>query len=104
MQRVKWKETALNDLVNIIDYLEQFSSTAGTRLLRKIVTATENLPQFPLAHRSGRIKGTREIIVHSNYVVIYRVNNQQAEILRILHARQKYPPSGEEGSRANRAG
>lgn len=96
MQRVKWNETALSDLANIIDYLEQFSSTAGARLLEKVVTVTESLLQFPLAHRSGRVKGTREIIVHSNYVVIYRVDHQHAEILRILHARQKYPPSEEE--------
>ena len=38
----------------------------------------------------GRVLNTREIIVHPNYLVIYRLTDR-IEILSVLHARQQYP-------------
>jgi toxin ParE1/3/4 len=41
-------------------------------------------------HRPGRDPGTREAVVHPNYLIIYRVGDV-IEILAVLHARQQYP-------------
>jgi plasmid stabilization system protein ParE len=38
-----------------------------------------------------RIPGTRELVVHPNYLVIYRVAASAIEIINVLHARQQYP-------------
>ena len=35
--------------------------------------------------------GTREAVVHPNYVLIYRVGTETVEIVSVLHARQSYP-------------
>jgi plasmid stabilization system protein ParE len=48
------------------------------------------LPDHPFIHRPGRVTGTREAVVHPNYILIYRVA-EQIEILAVLHARQQYP-------------
>ncbi|WP_258035907.1 type II toxin-antitoxin system RelE/ParE family toxin [Pseudomonas putida] len=45
----------------------------------------------PTLYKSGRSPGTREIVVRSNYVMIYRVMDDRIEIIRILHARQQWP-------------
>ena len=91
MQWVKWKESALYDLAEIIDYIEQYNPVASSKLHHQIVHVTENLPQHPYLYRSGRVPGTREIVVHPNYLVIYHISELQIEILRVLHARQEYP-------------
>lgn len=91
MQLVKWKGSALNDLAEIIDYIEQYNPVASSKLHRQIVHVTENLPQHPYLYRPGRVPGTREIVVHPNYLVIYHIDELQIEILRVLHARQEYP-------------
>ena len=42
-------------------------------------------------HRTGRVTGTREAIVHPNYLLIYRVDEDAVVITAVLHARQQYP-------------
>lgn len=91
MQWVKWKESALNDLADIIDYIEQYNPVASRKLHQQIVHAAESLPQHPCLYRSGRVAGTREIVVHPNYLVVYRINGVEIDVLRVLHARQEYP-------------
>lgn len=46
---------------------------------------------MPLAYRSGRLPDTREMIVHPNYILVYRVSEDRVRILRLLHARRLYP-------------
>lgn len=41
--------------------------------------------------RIGRAPGTREIIAHPNYIVIYRVLPGVVEVLDVVHAGQEYP-------------
>lgn len=91
MYWVKWKEHALNDLADIIDYIEQVNPTASRKLHEQIVHAVENLPNHPYLYRSGRVPGTREVVVHPNYLIVYQIGEQQIDILRVLHARRKYP-------------
>lgn len=33
----------------------------------------------------------RELVVHVNYVVVYRVTERAIEVINILHARREYP-------------
>ncbi len=51
------------------------------------------LAQFPNLGRPGRIENTRELIVHPNYIVFYRVleDARLVQILRVKHAAQQWP-------------
>lgn len=42
-------------------------------------------------YRSGRVAGTREALVHPNYIMVYRVTAEAVRVLRIIHTRQLYP-------------
>ncbi|NLY65232.1 MAG: type II toxin-antitoxin system RelE/ParE family toxin [Alcaligenaceae bacterium] len=90
MQLVEWSDEAQLDLVEIQYYIEQYSPTAAQKLRNLIEECAERLPLLPFAFRSGRVPGTREYVVHPNYIMIYRVG-KTIEILRILHSRQQYP-------------
>ena len=48
--------------------------------------------QHPYMFRSGKVDGTREIVAHPNYLVIYRITVTHIQVEAVIHARQKYPP------------
>ena len=50
------------------------------------------LPARPEMYRvSKRVPNAREMVVHRNYLVFYRVSARFITILRIKHARQQWP-------------
>ena len=51
----------------------------------------ENARLRPKLYKAGRLKGTREIVVRPNYVMVYRVTGDVVEVLRVLHAAQQWP-------------
>ena len=53
----------------------------------------ERLSEHPFLHRPGRVTGTREIVVHPNCLMVYRVTADAVEIVNVLHSRQQYPPN-----------
>jgi addiction module RelE/StbE family toxin len=91
VQTVRWTDEATTDLVDIIDYIEQRNEIAAHRLHAAIVQSAENLPLMPYLFRPGRVSGTREHVVHPNYIVVYQVGAEVIDILRVLHSRQQYP-------------
>lgn len=91
MQTVRWSDEATTDLVEIIDFIEQRNAAASYSLHAAIVQSAENLPLMPYLFRPGRVAGTREHVVHPNYIVVYQVGDDVIDILRVLHSRQQYP-------------
>jgi toxin ParE1/3/4 len=51
-----------------------------------------SLIALPALGRPGRVADTRELIVHRNYLLIYDVTGEDVRILRVLHARRRWPP------------
>ncbi|MGH8145827.1 MAG: type II toxin-antitoxin system RelE/ParE family toxin [Rhodanobacteraceae bacterium] len=51
------------------------------------------LPEHPRIYRIGRVVGTREMVVRSNYIVIYTQHTLVVTVLRVLHAAQQWPPA-----------
>ena len=92
--RVRWTLPALANLDSIQDYVAQRNALAAHRLVNNILDRTEALlSQNPLAGRTGRVNGTRELVLPgTSYVIAYRVR-ADAEILAIMHGAQEWPES-----------
>lgn len=88
--RVIWRPQARQNLHEIIDYIAERRPAAALRLGDAIEHTADRLPNHPYIHRPGRVPGTREAIVHPNYILVYRVA-EIIEVLAVLHARQPYP-------------
>jgi addiction module RelE/StbE family toxin len=88
---LRWSEEATTDLVEIMDYIEQRNPAAALNLLNLVVQSVQNLPLMPHAFRPGRVAGTREYVVHPNYIVVYQVGTESIDVLRVLHSREQYP-------------
>lgn len=85
-----WRPEARRDLMEIIAYIAERHPAAAERLGEAIRHTAERLPDHPFIHRPGRVAGTREAIVHPNYILVYRVADT-IEVLAVVHARQQYP-------------
>ena len=90
---IRWTQPASRDLNQICDYIEQHGSTAtARRVALSIYKSVAALAEFPEQGRSGRKSGTRELVLSGlPYLVIYRIQRNAVEILRILHGAQNWP-------------
>ncbi len=88
---VKWLRKALKNLEQAYDYVAEENVDAAIALVLKIRAATDQLAEFPMMGRAGRIDGTRELVItNTPYIVIYRVKGRSVEILRVMHSSRKY--------------
>lgn len=83
---------ALADREAIMSFIAADNVTAAIELDMLFEEKAEIARQRPTLYRTGRMKGTRELVVQPNYVMVYRVLADAVEILRVLHATQQWPP------------
>lgn len=91
MLNLLWKKQARQDLLNIVKYIAQDNPDAAEELANDIETKAEKLREFPEMYKVGRKRGTRELVAHKNYIVVYQVINSQIEVLRVKHSAQQWP-------------
>ena len=91
MLSVKWRDEAKADLLEIMGFIAERNEQAAYDLQERIERSLEHLPAHPYLYKpSLRVAGTREIVVHPNYIVFYEVTDV-IEILAIVHAREDFP-------------
>jgi len=90
MLSLLWHPEALEDLRTIIDFIETRNPATVRRIGDAIRSAADQLPAHPYAYRPGRVPGTREAVVHPNYILIYRVA-EVIEVMAVFHAREQFP-------------
>ncbi len=90
MLPIYWRESALEELAAIATFIALRNEAAAISLTEQIEMAIAAAAANPYLYRAGRIPGTRELVAHPNYIVVYRVTDR-VEVLNVLHARQRYP-------------
>jgi toxin ParE1/3/4 len=91
MLKISWLPTAADDLAEIITYISERSPQAARNLRQSIECAVLPASEHPYLFRRGRVPGTREIVAHPNYVVVYQVTDTAIEVVSVVHAREEYP-------------
>lgn len=91
MPELKWKAPAVADLLAIVDYISDDNPNAALALMEEIQSKVAQLPGHPKRCRTGRIEGTRELVVRPNYIVVYAETAEAVTVLRVLHAAQMWP-------------
>ncbi len=81
---------ALSDMEDIFDYIRADNPEAARDLLRHFHEKIRALAEHPKLYRKGRVSGTREMIVRSNYVLVYKENQHRISILRVLHTARNF--------------
>lgn len=90
--QIVWLKNALNNLDEIAEYISQENPQAAQQAVDLIVEQVSQLAAHPAIGRPGRVVGTRELVIsNSDYLVPYRIKNNQVEILRVFHTSRKQP-------------
>jgi len=92
--KVHWTSTALNHLRAIHEYAAQNSKIYADRLIDSLTQKSEQIGLLP---RSGRIvpEYTRDDIrevIERPYRIIYRVKEDQIDVLAVVHGARRMPP------------
>lgn len=85
---LKWTRTALRSADDIAGFIAKDNPTRATSFVRELKDAVTKLQVHPGMGRAGRVPGTRELVLHKNYIAIYRVRGEDVEILRLHHVAQ----------------
>ncbi len=91
MLPVRWRMSALEQLDAVVAYIAQHNPVAADTLQERIEFSVLPLSEHPYLFRPGRVPGTREIVAHPNYIVVYRVLADCVEIVSVVHASREYP-------------
>lgn len=76
---------------HITAYIAEDKPNAAIELGDMLMQKAEQLDRHPMLGRAGRVEGTRELVAHSNYLLIYRIVGNAVEVLRVKHAARKWP-------------
>ena len=91
MARVVWAEDARSDLRAILAFIAERNPDASEAMNNLFEAAADRLARFPMAGRPGRRAGTREMVVHPNYILVCRLEEKLVRIVNVLHTRRQYP-------------
>lgn len=92
--RLTWSALAIADRMAIFDFIEQDNPAAAIRIDAKIEAGIRQLLQFPESGRTGRVSGTRELVIAGTpYIAAYSVLSDRIRILRVLQGAQVWPDS-----------
>ena len=83
---IKWARAALASVDEIAGFIAKDNPTRATSFVLELQAAVTQLQAHPGMGRAGRVPGTRELVLHKNYIAIYRVRGEDVEILRLHHA------------------
>jgi addiction module RelE/StbE family toxin len=96
--RLAWTPEAIADRHAVYDHIAAANPRAAQDLDRLFQHKIGRLLSHPLIGRpSRRLQGTRELVVHQNYVVAYNIRDDVIRILRLLHTSRLWPPGLPDG-------
>ena len=92
MMRLLWTPEAIADRDAIYDYIEPDNPRAALALDELFSEKASRLTDHPALGRPGRVPGTRELVAHQNYILVYDVTGDLVRVLNIIHAARQWPP------------
>ena len=91
---IKWTKSALASVDEIAGFIANDNPTRATSFVLELQAAVTKLQAHPGMGRAGRVPGTRELVLHKNYIAIYRVRGDDVEILRLHHVARNLRRTG----------
>jgi toxin ParE1/3/4 len=90
--KIVWSRRAVQHLAEIRSYITKDHPQAAPRVAARILESVDLLAGHPHIGRSGRVIGTRELVVSGTpYVIPYRVKEDRLELIAVFHGKQKWP-------------
>jgi len=90
---IEWTEQAARQLDQAYDYIALSNSEeVAARVTMQIAAGVQQLATFPMSGRSGRVPGTRELVISNTpFVAAYAIDCDRIVILALYHGAQQWP-------------
>lgn len=89
---VIWTPNAEQDRMDIWDYIATSNPGAAAHMDAVFSDAAARLSKYPKLGKAGKIAGTRELIPHENYRLVYEIDGSKIWVLAIMHTARLWPP------------
>lgn len=89
---VVWTPEAEKDREEVWDYIVADDPQAAVRMDDLFSETAGRLADFPMLGHDGRIRGTREFVIHENYRLVYEIEGQTIRLLALVHCARQWPP------------
>jgi addiction module RelE/StbE family toxin len=89
-----WTPEALQDRFDIWDYIATDNPHAAARMDELFSEAANRLIQHPRLGRTGKVPGTRELVAHEHYILVYEIDaDNTVWILALVHTARLWSPT-----------
>lgn len=95
--KVIWTPEAQQDRADVWVYIAADNLRAAARMDELFSDAAARLTDHPRLGRPGKIAGTRELIPHESYRLVYEIDGETVWMLALVHAARQWPPVREQG-------
>jgi addiction module RelE/StbE family toxin len=90
--QVRWTGPATQDLEDIARFIQKDRPASARSVGKSLFDAANGLEVFPSKGRTGKIAGTRELIVANlPYIIVYKITDAAIHILRVYHGARDWP-------------
>ena len=90
--KVLWTPEAQQDRADVWDHIAADNPRAAARMDALFSEAAGRLTKHAMQGRAGKISGTRELIPHGSYRLVYEIANETVWILALVHTARQWPP------------
>jgi toxin ParE1/3/4 len=90
--KVRWTPEAEQDRREVWDYSVADNPRAAARMDELLGIAAGRLADFPHLGRIREIPGTRELIPHESYRLVYEIDGETVWVLALVHTARQWPP------------
>lgn len=91
MLKLLWTDEAIQDRDDIYDYIEARNPAAALALDEQLAEKARHLLDHPKLGRAGRVAGTRELVAHRHYLLVYDLEGDWVRVLRVQHTARQWP-------------
>jgi addiction module RelE/StbE family toxin len=86
---LRWSKKVAPQLKAIYGFIAEGNPAAAASTIHKIITAAEHLVHSPLLGKTGRLRGTRELI-SPPFIIVYRKVEDVINIEAVFHGNQRF--------------
>lgn len=92
--RVVWTPEAEQDRDDIWEAIPADNPLAAARMDQMFTEAAAKLADFPMLGHVSKILGTRELIPHESYRLVYEIaiDEDTVWVLALVHTARQWPP------------
>ena len=90
--KVIWTAEAEQDRADVWDYIAADNPRAASRMDDLFSDSAARLADHPMLGHPGKVPGTRELIPHESYRLVYEIDDHAVWILALVHTTRQWPP------------